>query len=303
MSRIVYVNGHYVPEEQASVSIFDRGFLFADAVYEVSAVLRGRLVDNAAHLARLQRSLDELEMTAPASAEEIADIQRTLIERNALEEGAVYLQVTRGTADRDFAFPKKATPSLVMFTQARSLIEHPALRDGIPIITLPDLRWRRRDIKTVSLLPASMAKQAALNAGAADAWLVEDGYVTEASASNAYIVTHEGHIVTRHLGNAILHGITRAAILALSRTDGTAIEERPFSVEEACHAAEAFITSASTFLLPVVSIDGHPVGDGRPGPIAKRLRTLYIEAALADCGSAGNSARHDVRGIASARKA
>ena len=279
MGRIVYVNGEYLPEEEARISVFDRGFLFADGVYEVSSVIDGKLVDNAAHLRRLARSLDELGMPRPCSDDEIVAIQKAVIERNGVEEGTVYLQVTRGAADRDFAYPKDPRPSLVVFSQAKPVVDTPASRTGIRVITVPDIRWQRRDIKTVGLLAASMAKQRALEAGVNDAWMVEDGLVTEGSSNNAYIVTADGVVVTRHLGNEILHGITRAAVLRLSKEDGVPVEERPFSVEEALAAREAFVTSASTFVLPVVEIDGHTVGDGTPGPIARRLRALYIERA------------------------
>ena len=279
MGRIVYVNGEFLPEEDAKISVFDRAFLFADGVYEVSSVIDGKLVDNAAHLKRLQRSLDELGMPRPASDEEIARIQKEIVARNHVVEGTVYLQATRGAADRDFAFPKDARPGLVVFSQARPVLDTPAARNGISVITVPDIRWKRRDIKTVGLLAASMAKQQAIEAGANDAWMVEDGYVTEGSSNNAYIVTADGTVVTRHLGNEILHGITRAAVLRLSDEHGVAVEERAFTVDEALAAKEAFITSASTFVLPVVRIDGHAIGDGTPGPVAKRLRELYIERA------------------------
>ena len=282
MSRIVYVNGAYLPEEEAKISVFDRGFLFADGVYEVSSVLAGKLIDNAAHLARLKRSLDELRMAPPMPLEEIPAVQREIVARNALDQGTVYLQVTRGAADRDFPFPEGAKPSLVVFSQARNLLEDPAAASGISVITLPDIRWQRRDIKTVQLLAPSLAKQAALDAGAKDAWMVEDGVVTEGSSNNAYIVTMDGAIVTRALSNAILHGITRRAILALAEREGLAVEERGFSPEEAYEAAEAFITSASTFVYPVVRIDDRILGNGVPGPVATKLRRLYIEMALAE---------------------
>jgi len=281
MSRTVYVNGEYLPEEQARVSVFDRGFLFADAVYEVSSVLDGRLVDNAAHLARLTRSLAELRIPLPAAPAEIERIQHELIARNALHEGLVYLQVTRGVADRDFAFPQDAAPTLVMFTQQLTLVERPAATSGVSVISVPDIRWKRRDIKTVGLLAASMAKQAALEAGAQDAWMVEDGFVTEGSSNNAHIVTGAGVLVTRQLGNEILHGITRAAVLRLSAEQGIRVEERAFSLAEACEAAEAFVTSATAFVMPVVKIDGRVIGDGKPGPVSRRLRELYIEMARA----------------------
>jgi D-alanine transaminase len=284
MSRIVYVNGEYVPEEQARVSVFDRAFLFADGVYEVSAVIDGHLVDNEAHVRRLHRSLDELKMPAPVSDEELVAIQHNLIQRNQLDEGAVYLQVTRGAADRDFAFPTDAAPTLVMFTQRKSMVDSPQARTGIRIITVPDQRWARRDIKTVGLLAPSMAKQAALEAGVQDAWMVEGGLVTEGTSNNAYILNADGEIVTRHLGNEILHGITRAAVLMLSKEQGIPVVERPFSVEEALQAKEAFITSATSLVTPVVEIDGHRIGDGSPGTVARRLREIYLERARGGVG-------------------
>ena len=285
MTRIVYVDGQFVPENEARVSVFDRGFLFGDGVYEVSAVLGGGLVDNAGHLARLDRSLGELGIVSPATPDEIARAQKELVARNDLDEGIVYLQITRGPADRDFAYPAEPKPTLVMFTQKKALVDSPLAARGITVITVPELRWRRRDVKTVGLLPASMAKQAALDAGADDAWMVEDGFVTEGSSNNAYIVTRSGVVVTRHLGNEILHGITRATVLRLARERQITIEERPFTVEEAKSAAEAFITSASSFIIPVVGIDGETIGDGRPGPITGRLRDIYIESARASADS------------------
>lgn len=279
MSRIVYVNGEFVPEEDAKISVFDRGFLFADGVYEVSAVINRKLVDNEAHLIRLQRSLGELNMPAPCSNEEIEAIQMKMIEENNLDEGVIYMQVTRGAADRDFAFPTNPTPSLVMFTQAKDITVNPTADKGISVITVPDIRWKRRDIKTVGLLPASMAKQASVEAGAGDAWFVEDGVVNEGSSNNAFIVTHEGKIVTRHLGTEILHGITRKAVMALAAEENLEVEERAFTPEEAYEAREAFSTSASAFVMPVVKIDGHVLGNGVPGPVAEKLRAKYIKMA------------------------
>jgi D-alanine transaminase len=279
MSRIVYVNGEFVPEEDAKISVFDRGFLFADGVYEVSAIINRKLVDNEAHLIRLQRSLGELNMPAPCSNEEIEAIQMKMIEENNLDEGVIYMQVTRGAADRDFAFPTNPTPSLVMFTQAKDITVNPAADKGISVITVPDIRWKRRDIKTVGLLPASMAKQASVEAGAGDAWFVENGVVNEGSSNNAFIVTHEGKIVTRHLGTEILHGITRKAVMALAAEENLEVEERAFTPEEAYEAREAFSTSASAFVMPVVKIDGHVLGNGVPGPVAEKLRAKYIEMA------------------------
>jgi D-alanine transaminase len=281
MSRIVYVNGAYVPEEEAKVSVFDRGFLFADGVYEVTSVLDGRLVDFAGHLARLHRSLAELDMPVPATDDDLLAIHRELVARNTVEEGMVYLQVTRGAADRDFAYPPDPVPSLVLFTQARPLVDTPSARTGIKVIALPDIRWQRRDIKTVQLLASSMCKMMAKKAGKDDAWLVEDGFVTEGTSSNAWIVTEAGALVTRNLSTSILHGITRHAVMALAAEAQIRVEERPFTVEEAHAAAEAFITAASAFVTPVVEIDGKPLGDGTPGPLTRRLRELYIDAARA----------------------
>ncbi len=276
MSRIVYVNGAYVPEEEARISVFDRGFLFADGVYEVTSVLDGRLIDFAGHVARLRRSLGELEIPFVVEADALEAIHRELLARNGLTEGMVYLQVTRGAADRDFAYPEAATPSLVLFTQAKALIDAPSARSGIKVVTVPDIRWARRDIKTVQLLAPSMCKMIAKKAGKDDAWMVEDGFVTEGTSNNAYIVTTDGVIVTRQLGEAILHGVTRAAVLRLAREARMKVEERPFTVAEAKAAAEAFFTSASAFVTPVVEVDGAPVGTGAPGPVATRLREIYI---------------------------
>jgi len=280
MSRTVYVNGEFVGETEAKISVFDRGFLFADGVYEVSSVLGGKLVDNQAHLQRLKRSCRELALPMPCGPEEVEAIQRELIRRNKIDEGTVYLQVTRGAADRDFKFPVNTNPGLVMFTQARGLIDDPLAKSGVRVITVPDIRWKRRDIKTVSLLAASLAKQQAVDAGAHDAWFVEENLVTEGSSNNAYIVDPDGKIITRHLGNEILHGITRAAVLELSRREHIEVQERPFSVAEAQSATEAFITSASTFVYPVVCIDDQDINGGKPGPVATRLRALYIDMAL-----------------------
>ncbi|WP_308915938.1 D-amino-acid transaminase [Jannaschia sp. LMIT008] len=276
--RTVYVNGDYLPEDQAQVSIFDRGFLMADAVYEVTSVLDGKLLDFDGHCARLERSLGELGMTMPVTRDELLDIHRRLVAENAVEEGGVYLQITRGAADRDFVFPADDTPqTMVLFTQSKpGLADSPLAARGMSVVTLPDLRWGRRDIKTVQLLYPSMAKMEAKAKGADDAWMVEDGHVTEGSSNNAYIVTGDT-IVTRHLGTEILHGITRAAVLRLAREAQMKVEERPFSVEEAAEADEAFVTSASTFVTPVVAIDGRKVGTGEPGPTAKRLREIYLD--------------------------
>ncbi|MEM7722869.1 MAG: D-amino-acid transaminase [Pseudomonadota bacterium] len=277
MTRTVYVNGDYVPEIEAKVSVFDRGFLFADGVYEVTSVLDGKLIDFAGHAKRLQRSLDELDMTNPVTEDELLGIHRELVTRNEIDEGLVYLQITRGAADRDFAYPKDAAPTIVLFTQAKpGLADSPAAKTGMKVIAIEDQRWGRRDIKTVQLLYPSMGKMMAKAAGADDAWMVEDGFITEGTSNNAYIVKGNT-IITRHLGNEILHGITRAAVLRFAEGAQMKVEERPFTLEEAQDADEAFITSASTFVMPVVEIDGKPVGSGKPGSIAPRLREIYLD--------------------------
>ena len=278
MKRIVYVNGDYVPEVDAKISVFDRGFLMADGVYEVTSVLGGKLVDFDGHVKRLMRSLRELDMKAPCTEEELLDIHRELVKRNAVTEGLVYLQVTRGVAERDFAYPKDAKPTLVMFTQTKSLIDNPVAKQGIKVISIDDIRWGRRDIKTVQLLYPSMGKMMAKAAGADDAWMVEDGKVTEGTSNNAYIVKN-GKIITRQLSHEILHGITRAAVLRFAKEAQMDVEERAFTIDEAKAADEAFFTSASAFVMPVVEVDGATLGDGKPGPVTMRLREIYLEEA------------------------
>lgn len=281
MTRTVYVNGTFLPEDEARVSIFDRGFLMGDAVYEVTAVIEGKLIDFPGHLARLERSLRELSMTDPLSAENWLAVHRELVTRNDIHNGLVYLQVSRGNAgDRDFAFPPEGTPpTVVLFTQANpTLVDNPAARTGIRVITLPDLRWDRRDIKTVQLLYPSLAKMEAKARGKNDAWLVEDGTVTEGSSNNAWIVK-DGVLITRALGHDILHGITRAAVKRLAEDLQLRVEERAFTVAEAQAADEAFVTSASSFVTPVVEIDDIAVGNGKPGPVAARMREVYVAEA------------------------
>jgi len=279
MSRIVFANGSFLPFEEASISIMDRGFLFADGIYEVSAVLGGALVDHEAHLARLDRSLDQIRIPNPYSAVEWTRLCHELVQRNGLVEGLVYMQVTRGVAERDFAFPKDAAPTVVMFTQPKNISRSPQAETGVAVVTVPDLRWKRRDIKSVALLAQVLAKQAAAEAGVAEAWMVEDGFVTEGSSSTAFIISADRRIVTRPLSNAVLPGITRQSVLRLAREQGLSLDERLFSVEEAHAANEAFLTSASMLVMPVVSVDGRPVGDGKPGPLSRRLRELYLHMA------------------------
>jgi D-alanine transaminase len=274
------VNGEYLPENEAKISIFDRGFLMADGVYEVTTVLGGKLVDFDGHAVRLARSLNELDMRNPITKDDLLEVHRELVRVNEVEEGLIYLQVTRGSdGDRDFAFPDPETtePTIVLFTQNKpGLADSPAAKKGAKIISIEDIRWGRRDIKTVQLLYPSMGKMMAKKAGCDDAWLVEDGMVTEGTSNNAYIVKGN-KIITRQLGNEILHGITRVAVLRMAREAQMEVEERSFSIEEAQKADEAFTTSASAFVMPVVEIDGVSLGEGVPGKVALRLREIYLD--------------------------
>jgi len=281
MNRIVYLNGAWMPENEAKVSIFDRGYVFGDAIYEVTAVVGGKLVDYAGHAARLQRSIGEVGIVCPLTPDELLAVHREIVKRNDLDEGLIYLQISRGPADRDFHFPEDPKPTLSLFTQAKKVLENPLYETGITIITAPDIRWGRRDIKTVQLLAPSMAKMEAHKQGADDAWLYEDGFITEATSSSAHIVNAEGRLITRQLSTRILHGITRFSMLDIAREAGIEVEERPFTVEEAKAAKEAFVTSATQFAISVVKIDGQPVGDGKPGPVAKKLHELYLKHRVA----------------------
>jgi len=282
MERIAWLNGDFVPLAEAKVSAQDRGFLFADGIYEFTAVLDGKLIDSKAHLARFERSAAGLGLTLPISTAEIEAAQRELIVRNRLDQGGVYFQLTGGPAERDFLAPS-TDPTLFMFTQAGDVLERPTAKTGIAVKTVADPRWARRDIKSIMLLGQVLAKREAAAAGAQEAWLVDgDGFVTEGASSSALIVTAEGILVTRPNSQAILPGCTRKAVLLIAERDGVKVEERLFTVDEALAASEAILTSASNFVLPVVTIDGQPIGDGKPGPITRRLRELYIEAARAE---------------------
>ena len=282
MTRIVYVNGSFLPENEATVSIFDRGFLFADGVYEVTSVLDGKLIDFASHATRLARSLTELNMRSPIEMDDLLAVHRELVRANDIEEGLVYLQITRGAAsDRDFSYPSEDTPpTIVLFTQNKpGLADSPMAKVGIKVISIEDQRWGRRDIKTVQLLYPSMGKMMAKAAGCDDAWMVENGAVTEGTSNNAYIVKN-GKIITRQLSNNILHGITRAAVLRFAKEAQMEVEERAFTVLEVQDADEAFFTSASAFVMPVVEIDGVVIGSGAPGSVSLRLREIYLEESL-----------------------
>lgn len=279
MSRVAYVNGRYTPHGEGAVSIEDRGFQFADGVYEVWAVMGGRLADAEGHLTRLERSLGELRMSMPMSRAALVQVVRETVRRNRVREGIAYIQVTRGTARRDHAFPVAGTP-LTLVVTAKTIdgaAGDAKAASGVAVVTVPESRWARCDIKTVGLLPNVLAKQAAREAGAYEAWFVDgDGLVTEGASTNAWIIDAEGRLRTRDTGANILRGITRATLLELARTENLAIEERPFTVEEAKGSREAFITAASTIVMPVVQIDGDPVGAGVPGPVSRRLRSLYL---------------------------
>jgi D-alanine transaminase len=283
LEPIAYVNGAFVPLSEAKVSVLDRGFLFADGIYEVAAVLDGKLIDNASHLARLERSVGEISLALPESLDRIQEIQKELVKRNNLFNGMVYLEVTRGAdSGRDFAFPKAdVKPTLIMFTSVKDIVNQPSAKTGIGVITVPDLRWTRRDIKSVALLAQVLAKQAAAEANAGEAWMVEDGKVTEGGSSSCFILTQDDVIVTRQNGSEILPGCTRKAVVKLAEERQLRVEERAFSVEEALAAKEAFITSATVFVQAVVSIDGRKVGSGEPGPMTNRLREIYVDFAKA----------------------
>ena len=275
MSRIAYVNGRYLPRAQAMVSVEDRGFQFADGVYEVCEVKGGQLIDERRHMARLERSLRELRIARPMSEAALAVVLRETVRKNRVRDGIVYVEITRGTARRDFPFPPAGTPPTLVVTARstdRARLEQLAA-DGVAVVTMPDIRWGRVDIKSVALLPNVLAKQAAREAGAREAWLVDaQGRVTEGASSNAWIVSRDGTLITRQLGNDILPGVTRAVVIDVVKGQGLAFEERAFTVAEAYAAREAFITSASQIVLPVTRIDGRAVGNGAPGPIATALR-------------------------------
>ncbi len=285
MSRIAYVNGRYIRHSEAGVSIDDRAFLFADGIYEVIEVFDGALIDEAGHLARLGRSARELRLALPVAEAALKLILRELVARNRVTDGHVYLQVTRGSARRDHAFPPPGTPTtLVAFAHRgeRAAAEAKA-QAGIKVISLPDIRWKRPDIKTTSLLPNVLARQQAREAGAYEAWLIdEQGFVTEGSASNAWIVDGEGALVTHPADSAILAGITRARLFKIAAAQGVRLVERPFTLAEALDAREAFISGATTLVMPVVAIDGRKIGSGAPGPVALGLRAAFHDFEAAE---------------------
>ena len=278
MPRFAYVNGRYVPHAEASVHIEDRGYQFADGVYEVVPVLNGRMIDEEPHLDRLDHSLRELRIGRPMSRAVLKLILRELLRRNGLTDGLLYMQVTRGVAPRDHKFPKAARPALVVTTKRTKPTPAALVENGVRVITVPDIRWKRCDIKSVSLLPNVLAKQQAVETGAFEAWQIDErGLITEGSSTNAWIVTEDGVLVTRNANEAILNGITRQAVIRLTNAAGVAFEQRPFSLAEAKTAREAFLTSSSGHVLPITRIDDTVVGDGRPGEITRRLRAAYLD--------------------------
>ena len=284
MGRIAYVNGRFVPQGEAVVHIEDRGYQFADAVYEVWALFDGKLGDAEGHFTRLERSLGELAIPMPMTRGALTLVLKETVRRNRIRDGLLYLQVSRGVAPRNHAFPNPAVrPAVIMTVSATDRIASEArAAKGVSVVTTPENRWGRCDIKTVNLLPNALAKQKARAAGAAEAWFVDElGFVTEGASSNAWIVDGEGRLRTRDTNANILRGITRNSLLEVIRREGLEIDERPFTPAEAVAAKEAFITGAGTLVLPVIAVDGKPVGEGKPGPVAAKLRRLYIEQAKA----------------------
>ncbi|MEC8315768.1 MAG: D-amino-acid transaminase [Pseudomonadota bacterium] len=275
MADIAYVNGSFVEMNDAKVSIKDRGLLFGDGVYEVAGVFEGILIDNDAHLERLKRSLQEIKLELPMNFSELAGLQRKLIHLNKIKEGTLYLHVTRGVSEsRDFEFPKDQQPSLVMFTQHKKIMNLETDKLKAKVLTYPDLRWKRRDIKSIALLAQVLAKEIAHQAGCDEVWMHEDGFVTEGGSSNAFIIKDD-KLISRKNNETILSGITRQAVLKLIEQEDLVFEERPFTIEEAYEASEAFYTSASVFVMPVISIDKKIIGNGEPGALTLKLRNLY----------------------------
>jgi len=279
MKKTVFLNGAFLPEDEAKVSIFDRGFLFADGVYEGIPVIHGKLMDVAPFLERLDRSLKALKLEWPMPPEAYLEMIGTLIAKNNLREGGIYTQVTRGVHERIFEFPKGLKPTCMAFTFEKNILDSPHAKQGVRVITTEDIRWKRRDIKSLMLLGQCMAKEDAAEQGVDEGWMVEEGYVTEGTASSAYIVK-DGVVITRPLSNSILPGIRRRLLLELAPKYGITVEQRPFTVEEAYAADEAFLSSATTIIYPIIEIDGRKIADGKPGPIAKKLRAIYLEEAL-----------------------
>jgi len=283
MKKIVFLNGEYMEADEAKVSIFDRGFLFGDGVYEVVPVVNYTVLDREPFLERFERSLSEIELAWPIKKDEFLVMIDNLIKKNDIKEGGVYMQVTRGVAPREFYYPQNTPTTVMAFAFSKSIIDAPQAQTGLKVVTVEDIRWKRRDVKSIALLGQCMAKEEAHQAGAYEGWMVEDGFVTEGTSSSAYIAK-DGKIITRPLSNSILPGIRRKLLIKLANEHNVEIVERPFTVEEALCADEAFLSSATTFVLPIVEIDGKKIGDGKPGPIFKKMRAMYIESALSVAG-------------------
>ncbi|WP_458699342.1 D-amino-acid transaminase [Sulfurospirillum sp. 1307] len=283
MSDIVFLNGEYLKKDEAKVSIFDRGFLFGDGVYEVVPVVNSVVLDKEPFLERFERSLGEIDLAWPISKDEFLVMINELIKRNNLKEGGVYMQVTRGVAPRQFYYPSDTPTTVMAFVFEKNVIDNPQAEDGVKVVTVEDIRWKRRDIKSIALLAQCVAKEQAHRAGAFEGWMVENGFVTEGTSSSAYIVK-DGAIITRPLSNSILPGIRRKLLVELAQNHNIPLIERPFTPEEAYEADEAFLSSATTFVLPIVELDGKKIGDGKPGPIYKKMREMYIKSALEIAG-------------------
>ena len=279
MENIVFLNGDFCKAEDAKISIFDRGFIFGDGIYEVVPVINGKVIDKAPFYERFEASLKKISLTSPFCRAELDAILDTLIAKNDVVEGGIYMQVTRGVAPREFFFPENTPPTFMAFTFKKNIINNPLAATGVKVASCEDIRWKRRDIKSISLLGQVLAKEEVHQKGVYEGWMIEDGMVTEGTSSAAFIVK-DGVIITRPLSNAILPSIRRKLLLEYTKEHGIKVEERLFSIEEALKADEAFMASATTFVLPIIEIDGKPIGSGKPGPMAKKLREMYIEAAL-----------------------
>ena len=287
MSNIVYLNGRYVKEDEAKISVFDRGFIFGDGIYEVVPVLEGVMIDLKPFFERFERSMREISLSLGFTRKEIQNIINTLIEKNTLIEGGVYLQVTRGVAPRNFPFPKGLTPTFFVFCFEKNLIDNPYAQTGVKAVSVQDIRWKRRDIKSTSLLAQCIAKEEATQKGAYEGVMVEDGLVTEGVSSTLYIIKNS-KLITRPLSNKVLPGIRRQVLLNLAKEEGLKVEERAFNIDEALSADEMFMSSATTFVLPIVELDSNKIADGKPGKITTKMRKCYIEAALKEAKSSGN---------------
>lgn len=284
MSDIVFLNGEYLKPEEAKVSIFDRGYLFGDGIYEAVPVINGKVIDKAPFFERLDGSLSKIELTPPYNHEEIMNILNTLIAKNNLDEGGIYMQVTRGVAPREFYFPENTPTTFMSFVFHKKIIDNPLAKTGVKVVSVDDIRWTRRDIKSISLLGQVLAKEEAHRKGAFEGWMVENGYVTEGTSSTAYIVK-DGVIITRPLSNAILPGIRRKVLMNFAKENDIKVEERPFTIEEALEADEAFMSSATIFVLPIVELDGKIIGDGKAGPMVTKLRKVYVDLALKEANA------------------